>query len=398
MCLMALWSAKVREIIQGRKATLSRLEAIPRSERRVWFHVASLGEFEQARPLIEAYRQRHPETQLILSFFSSSGYRVRRDYDQVDAVVYFPADSLREVRNYLNVLRPSLAIFVKYDFWPTMLSELHRRGVRTYLVAAMFREEQMFFRPWGGWYRGVLKVFDRIYVQDVTSAALLKRIGLERVTVAGDTRFDRVRQIAALPREVAVARWLKNKYASLLVAGSTWAEDDRLLAEAWRSLGGYGLILVPHELDDRYIDRLIETSPRRLFRLSTLSLETERELDTRGVEGIVVDSIGLLSSLYKYATVAYIGGGFGKGIHNTLEAAVYGVPVLFGPNMSKFREAKGLVACGGAFVVRSSRDILDRLFFFERTPEEREFAGRQCLSYIEGELGATEIILSDIED
>lgn len=397
MRLMALWSPKVRDIIEGRAETLARLERLPQGEERVWIHVASLGEFEQARPLIEAYRARHPEAQLVLSFFSSSGYRVRKDYSVVDAVVYLPADTRSAVRRFLDVLRPSVAIFVKYDFWPTMLTELARREVKTYLAAAIFREGQLFFRPWGGWYRGLLRSFDYIFVQDATSASLLRRYGIDRVQVSGDTRFDRVHQVAISPQSVPSVAWLGRRYSSLIVAGSTWAEDNKRLMAAWASLEEYALVLVPHELHAEAIDRLIEQSPRRLYRLSSLIDLSEAQLQAKGVEGIVVDSIGLLSSLYRYATVAYVGGGFGRGIHNTLEAAVYGVPVVFGPKIDKFREARALVACGGAFVVRSVADLQHRLQVLATDPEARADSGVAAGDYVRGELGATEHILSSIE-
>lgn len=397
MCLMALWSDKVRKIVQGRKDTLVRLEGLPEGADRIWFHVASLGEFEQARPLIEAYRVRHPEVQLVLSFFSSSGYEVRKDYTGVDAVVYLPADTLTDVSRFLDVLLPRVAVFVKYDFWPTMLSELSRRKIKTYLAAAIFREDQLFFRPWGGWYRGLLSSFERIYVQDEASAELLCGVGIDRVVVAGDTRCDRVYQIATSPRRVVSAEWLRTRYTSLLVSGSTWPADDELIVQTWSRLESYGLILVPHELDDSYIDRLIAQASRPLLRLSTLAQLIQDELEQQDYEGIVVDCIGLLSSLYQYATVAYIGGGFDRGIHNSLEAAVYGIPVLFGPKIDKFREAKALVACGAARVVRSAVELHRALEDYTDGASLAQESGAAALSYIKRELGATEIILQGID-
>lgn len=397
MLLASLWSDKVRDIIQGRTTTFAKLNQLSYGASRIWFHVSSLGEFEQARPLIEAYRERYPCTQIVLSFFSSSGYQACEDYAQADVVIYLPSDTQRSVRQYLDILRPNIVVFVKYDFWPTMLSELGKREIRTYLVASAFREEQIFFRSWGRWYGELLKVFERIYVQDTASACLLQKIGIQHVQVAGDTRFDRVRQVAASPKHVKVAEWLRSEYPSLLVAGSTWRIDDRLLLEVWAAMDNYGLILVPHELDDSYIDELISHASRSLYRLSDLEELSTEELRILKVEGIVVDCIGLLSSLYQYASVAYIGGGFGKGIHNAMEAAAYGLPILFGPKIDKFREAKDLVACGAAFVVNSEEDILLRLGMLAEDTERRRIIGLRSLAYLERGLGATDIILSGME-
>lgn len=397
MYLMALWSDKVRAIVRGRKATLSTLQALSRSEERIWVHVASLGEFEQARPLIESYRERHPEAQIVLSFFSSSGYRVRKDYDRVDAVVYLPADTHTAVRKYLDTLNPSVAIFVKYDFWPTMITELGQRGIKTYLIAAIFRKDQVFFQNWGGWYRNLLHFFACIYVQDTASAELLRAIGVSRVQIAGDTRIDRVQQIATSPKRVEVAEWLRAKFPSVLVAGSTWPADNNLLMQAWGQMDNYGLIMAPHELEERYIDDLISQAPRPLYRLSTLERLSSEELEQYAVAGVVIDCIGLLSSLYQYATVGYIGGGFGKGIHNSLEAAVYGIPILFGPRINKFREAKALVSSGAAWVIHSSNELEERLRLWDDDPTSRIEAGRESRAYVERELGATDMILQGIE-
>lgn len=398
LSIAARWNDKARQIVEGRKLTIERLQqSLSPGKRRVWFHVASLGEFEQARPLIEGLRQRHQELEIILSFFSPSGYSVRKDYTEVDVVVYLPNDTLGSVRKFLDTARPDTAIFVKYELWPTMLSELYDRGVRTFLVSAIFRPNQLFFRPWGGWYRGLLRTFEHIYVQDDESLRLLNSIGVSSVSIVGDTRFDRVEQIARSPQQVEAVEVLREQFAHLLVAGSTWPADDQLLLLAWQGNSDYGLVLAPHELHSDYIDTLVQGSERPLYRLSELVERSRTELEQLRIDGIVVDNFGLLSSLYQYAHVAYIGGGFGKGIHNSIEAAVYGLPVLFGPKINKFREAKDLVACEAAYIVQTTQDLVALLERFHRDDaREQGLAAAAARRYVASQLGATNLILDSI--
>lgn len=396
--LATLWNDKARQIVDGRRQTIEKLRSLQNSKgRRVWFHVSSLGEFEQARPLIEGLREKERNVQIILSFFSPSGYTVRKEYEVVDIVVYFPQDTKRAVREFLDVAQPDVAIFVKYEFWPTMLTELHKRSVRAILVSAIFSPNQLFFRPWGGWYRRLLETFEHLYVQDQASLELLSSVGIQFASISGDTRFDRVQQIASASIKNGAVEVLINRLPYLLIAGSTWPEDDRVLLPAWQADQRYGLILAPHELNQEYIDEILKQSKRPLRKLSELLTVEPIELNTLPFDGIIVDSFGLLSSLYRYAHVAYVGGGFGKGIHNTIEPAVYGLPILFAPKIDRFREAKDLVACGAGYVIKNSEEVQALLeIFVSNEGLAQKKSGLASRSYVISQLGATELILKSI--
>lgn len=385
---------KARLIVEGRRETVSRLrQRIDGSRPVVWVHASSLGEFEQGRPLIETIGRYCPEWQIVLSFFSPSGYEVRHSYEGVDCVVYLPADTPRAVRAFLDSARPSIAIFVKYDFWPVMLRELRTRGIRSYLVSAIFREEQLFFKPWGGWYRRLLHDLDYLYVQDRASLALLARHGVYHADVAGDTRFDRAYAIAQAAKDVPEAEALARRTHTTIVAGSTWGEDEAMLIDYWQRHEGVGLIIAPHEIDAEHMARLTARLGRKPWALLS---QLRQGQAVEGYECLVVDCFGLLSSLYRYADVAYIGGGFGKGIHNTVEAAVYGVPMLFGPRIDKFREAKLFVASGAGIVVRSGAELEAELDRLVSSAEARHEAAQAAMRIVESQLGATKIILDGI--
>ncbi len=337
----------------------------------IWMHCASLGEFEQGRPLLEALRTALPGYGLVLTFFSPSGFDVRKNYPGADAVWYLPADTRQRSGEFLAILKPSAGIFVKYDLWLNLLHQAAMNHIPLYLVAALFRPDQVFFRPWGNWHRNGLRCFRRIWCQDQDSAALIGPVLLSKhpdmqspdVAIAPDTRFDRVLQIAASPeipdhiQQFAAGR-------SVLVAGSTWAADENLLADlAEKELipNGWALLIAPHEIHESAIVRLAGRLPGRVLRhsawaeenISSASLE-----DPAAADCLIVDKIGLLSALYSTGKAAYIGGGFGAGIHNTLEAAVYGLPLAFGPRYAKFREAKDLIEIGAATAVRSPAELI----------------------------------------
>ena len=342
---------KARKLVEGQAQALQKIrEARSRwkaedkhhaDDGPIWFHAASVGEFEQARPIIERLKQEHPEKRVLLTFFSPSGYEMRKDYPVVDLVTYLPFATRRRVRAFLDELKPSVAVFVKYEFWPAYLRELKRRKIKTFLISAIFRPKQLFFWPWGISYRNLLKAFTRLYVQDEASAELLRKYGLDRVTVAGDTRFDRVSTIAS--REVELPLIEQFCVGKTIVAGSTWPEDETLLARYLEERDDVKLLLVPHEINAEHLHRIFLTFKGQYIRYSEA---TSGNIATCRV--VMVDTLGLLSQLYRYATVGYVGGGYGAGIHNTIEAAVYGIPVLFGPNYYKFREAKNLLKNGAA--------------------------------------------------
>ena len=380
-------------MIDGRRSIDDVLrEKIVPGARYVWLHAASLGEFEQGRPLLEAIRQRHPDCKIVLTFFSPSGYDVRRDYPGADVVCYLPFDFPRRIRRFLDRVRPTLALFVKYEFWLNTLDELRRRRVPTYLVSGIFRPDQLFFRSIGRPYRDALRCFDHLFVQDETSRQLLAGIGLTNVTVTGDTRFDRVIDIrhAARPLPV-VAAFAERDARPVLIAGSSWPEDEALLIPYFNVHPDLKLILAPHEIHEAHLAAIEARLTRPALRLSRADADTAASVDC-----LIVDSFGLLSSIYRYARIAYIGGGFGHGIHNAPEAAVYAVPVLFGPNHRKFREALDLIACGGAFSITDASTLAARLDALLADPDACTAAGESAGAYIQQHSGATEQILRAI--
>lgn len=394
----SLRSPKVRLMLDGQRDTLATLAETRRRVAPqgfdVWIHAASLGEFEQGRPLIERLRRERPDKKILLTFFSPSGYTVRHNFDKVDAVCYLPLDSRSRVREFLDAAAPRMAIFVKYEFWGNYLAELRRRGIATYIISAIFRKSQHFFRPGGGLFRRVLRCFDRLYVQDENSRRLLASIGIDNVTVAGDTRFDRVSDIMATARPLPKAVGeLGRRYRTMLVVGSSWPADEDMYVDWLRRRRDVAAVAAPHEFDERRLARLLERLGTEACLLSQLTDAAQLPENCRI---IVADCFGLLSSLYRVADVAYVGGGFGAGIHNINEAAVYGCPVVFGPNNSKFREAAELKSCGGGFQIvdrPSAEAVLDRLV---DDGDARRTAAAAAGHYIARNLGATDLIYKDL--
>lgn len=386
--LAARFSPKARLIIEGRKDTPLRLGRLDATRPVVWFHASSLGEFEQGRPLMEAVRRAHPEYQILLSFFSPSGYTVRQDYAGADVVVYLPSDRSSSVRRFLDLARPSKAIFIKYDFWPTMLYELRERGIPTYLISAIFRPDQLFFRPWGKWYLRLLTLFEHLYVQDEDSRQLLQRHGITAVSVAGDTRFDRVIEIASAAQEIPEAAALEGK---VLVAGSTWPEDEAILLPYFnRPSSEHKLIIAPHEIHEEHLQAIEAQLTRPYMRYSQLQAGATGDYDC-----LIIDCFGLLSSIYRYGRYAWVGGGFGKSVHNTLEAAVYGIPVFFGPEVHKHREVRELIRRGLGFVLHSEEDFAALLQRFDDEAACREVA-QQLEQFFAEQRGATEQLLGEL--
>lgn len=390
--LAAPFHKKARLIIEGRRETAARLEQLSSDRPVVWFHASSLGEFEQGRPLLEAWRKAHPEYQILLSFFSPSGYEVRRDYAGADVVVYLPSDRSSSVRRFLDLAHPSLVVFIKYDFWPTMLSELSLRSIPTYLVSAIFRPDQLFFRSYGGWYLRLLHLFRRLYVQDEASRQLLIEHGVEAVQVTGDTRFDRVEDIARAAKDIpAVAELARGR--RLLVAGSTWPEDEAILLPYFNEAPeDFALVLAPHEIHEEHLRSIEAGLKRPSIRLSEY---VEGKPLPEGTSCIIIDCFGLLSSVYRYGKWAYVGGGFGKSVHNTLEAAVYGVPVFFGPEIHKHREVRELVHRASGFVLHDGGELAQLLLRFSSEEECKALEAR-TRAYFAEECGATATILSDL--
>ncbi len=393
--IASLFNVKARKWVAGRKNIHARIAAATAGQSPVvWMHCASLGEFEQGRPLLEEIRKQYPSCKLLLTFFSPSGYEVRQSYPGADWVFYLPPDSRRHARLFLDAVNPAVVIFVKYEFWYHYLHAVHRRRIPLLLVSAIFRKKQPFFAWYGGLHRRMLRCYSHIFVQDAASRSLLQTIvAPEKITVAGDTRFDRVAAIAANPAPLpAVEIFCKD--APVLVAGSTWPEDEQVLREALGLLPSLKLLLAPHEIDTSHLQQLREAFPDAVF-YSAAQDDTEA---LAGARILVIDNIGMLSRLYRYAFVAYVGGGFGKGIHNVLEAAVYYKPVFFGPAFQKFREAVELAREKGAFPIQDAEQLHSQVSIFMENREAYEAACHQAGSYVNGQQGATALILHYIQE
>ena len=388
---------KARALVRGQRATLDKehIAQMQSLQGCVWIHAASVGEFEQARPLIEQLREEQPHRRIVLTFFSPSGYEMRKDYDKVDAVLYLPFATRRNAKRFLEALQPQMAIFVKYEFWPAYLKALKKRGIPTYSISAIFRPTQRFFHWYGKAALGLLKCFTHIFVQDEQSLQLLTAHGIQDASVAGDTRFDRVSKISCLiaqKRDTDPRLRLIHAFTEgcprVIVAGSTWPQDEELLARYIEQYPDTKLILVPHEIDEKHLHYIFNLFLGRFVRYSRT---TETAMIHANV--MVMDQMGLLSSIYGFGHAAYIGGGFGVGIHNTIEAAVYGLPVLFGPNYHHFREAQGLIDAGAARSISNYSELEAAL---NTALDQYQEIGAKSAAYVQSELGATEKIYKNI--
>ncbi len=352
----------------------------------LWFHVSSLGEFEQGRPLIEHYRSHNPEYKILLTFFSPSGFEVRKNYKEADLVLYLPSDTKHHARRLLKNFNIKTAFFVKYDFWFNYLHELKKSGIPLYLVSGIFRKKQHFFKWYGSWQRRQLEAFTHFFVQNETSAELLKQIGYANYTITGDTRFDRVVKVAGEAKSFPEIEQFIQQHP-VFMAGSSWEPDEKFIIQLIQKKTDLKFIIVPHEIDDERIQNLMQSLPCKA------SLYTEKNLpDFANNRVLIINTIGMLSSLYRYATVAHIGNGFGSGIHNTLEAAVYGVPVIFGPNYQKFQEAKDLIECGGGYSFADETQFAEICNTLLDNIDKRKTASEAAKQYVAKNAGATEMI------
>ena len=353
----------------------------------IWFHAASLGEFEQGRPLMERIRQEYPSYGILLTFFSPSGYEVRKNYEGADVICYLPFDKPQNVKKFLDLANPCMAFFIKYEFWKNYLDELHSRNIPVFSVSSIFRPQQAFFKWYGKDYAKVLRSFNHLFVQNDESRDLLKGIGIEEVTVAGDTRFDRVLQIRQQAKDLPLVEAFKQGKLTF-VAGSSWQPDEDLFIEYFNHHPEVKLIIAPHVIGEDHLQQIIGKLEGKVVRYTQATLENVTDAHC-----LIIDCFGLLSSIYRYGEIAYIGGGFGAGIHNTVEAAVYSVPVIFGPNHQRFMEANDLIECGGAFSINDSNDLkalLNKLLSDKTFLQE---AGNKAGTYVHSRAGATDIIL-----
>ena len=397
---VALFSEKARCWLKGRRGWRNEMDLAARADnekegrvKTAWFHCASLGEFEQGRPVMERFRETRPRWRILLTFFSPSGYTHKKDYAHADHVFYLPPDTPASVVSFLDTWQPDMAVFVKYEYWFNVLNGLAKRNVPTYVISAIFRPQQHFFRWYGHWFRKQLLNVTRFFVQDEASRVLLAQHGIVNVSVSGDTRFDRV---AALSRSAGTFPVAINFAAGhkVLIGGSTWPRDEILLTEqAKRFSPGLKMIIAPHEVHEDNIRRLKREMGDQTCRYSELAGHVPEDARV-----MIIDGIGMLSQLYQYADLAYIGGGFGQGIHNILEAAAFGVPVIFGPNHMKFAEARDLLERGGAFSVLDGEALGEIVQWFLDNPERLNRAGEICRQYVEEKRGATGVIMAHFEE
>ncbi|WP_421941106.1 3-deoxy-D-manno-octulosonic acid transferase [Pedobacter sp.] len=360
---------------------------INKQEKHVWFHFASLGEFEQGRPVLEKLKSQYPDKKIVVTFFSPSGYEIRKNYALAE-VFYLPIDTPGHAKRFIEAINPEMAIFTKYEFWHFYFKVLKARNIPLYLISGIFRESQSFFKWYGGFYRNILKAVTYFFVQNEESERLLKSIGLQNVVINGDTRFDRVFENAASPKSLPeIERFIG--YSPTFVCGSTWPEDEKLLATLPLKYPDWKFIIAPHEIHESHIDSIVKLFPVGSLRFSNYKNATMAEVNSNI---LIIDNIGMLSSLYQYGKLAYIGGGFGAGIHNTLEAAAFGLPVIFGPKYDKFQEAKDLIALAAAKSISSEQELQQAFADFSNNQAAKLAAKK----YVADKKGATDAILSKI--
>lgn len=391
VALAGMRNAKARKLTQGQKGIFDYLSqhADPQGG-YLWIHASSLGEFEQGRPLIEAIRKARPDTRILLTFFSPSGYEVRKNYPGADLVCYLPFDLPGNVKRFLDLTRPTQAIFIKYEFWANYLNELKRRNIPTYSISAIFRPNQVFFRFYGGYFRRILRNFTHLYIQNEQSRQLLAGIGITNVSVVGDTRFDRVSDIRQSAKELPVVEaFAQGK--KVLVVGSSWPKDEEFILDYFNHRDDIKLIIAPHEIHESHLLFIESRLKRRTLRYTQATEATAATCDC-----LIIDCFGLLSSIYRYGTLAYVGGGFGAGIHNIAEAAVYNLPVIFGPNHRRFKEAHELIACGGGFAIDSGQAFRTTADHLLSDPDALATASHNAGHYIASHTGATRLILKNL--
>ena len=389
--LAALFSEKPAKMVKGHREVFDLLKSkIDRNAQYIWFHAASLGEFEQGRPLIERIRKEYPQYKILQTFFSPSGYEVRKNYDGADIVCYLPIDTPANAKKFIDLVNPCMVFFVKYEFWHNYLNTLYQKGIPTYSVSSIFRPNQIFFRWYGKSYQQVLKTFAHLFVQNEESKLLLAGIGINNTTVVGDTRFDRVLDICAAAKQLPLVQKFKGD-ALTFVAGSSWGPDEDIFIKYFNAHPEMKLIIAPHVVNDGHLKEIESKLQRSSIRYTQATEENVGKADC-----LIIDCYGLLSSIYRYGEISYIGGGFGVGIHNVLEAAVYGIPVIFGPNNKKFREAQHLLANKGGFEIHSYDDFEQLMNKFLTDEAYLKQSGKAAGDYVKGNAGAMELILKNI--
>ncbi|MCB2376734.1 3-deoxy-D-manno-octulosonic acid transferase [Hymenobacter sp. BT635] len=390
--LVAPFVPKAEQWVNGRRGLLEHIRQTLHGDTapRVWFHCASLGEFEQGRPLMEAYAQRHPDHKIVLTFFSPSGYAVRHNWPGAAYVFYLPLDTHANAQAFLDAVQPRLAVFVKYEFWHYLLRGLHQRNIPAICVSAIFRPGQVFFKPWGGFYRRMLQCFTHIFTQNEASVQLLRQAGITQASVAGDTRFDTVvRTALAQPRELPLVDAFTDDWLPVCIVGSSWPEDMPVLTPLMQQYQQeLRFIVAPHEISEANLRIVEEALPGKVVRYSQAQPATVGQATV-----LLIDNVGLLSQLYRFGHFAYVGGAFGKGLHNTLEAAAFGLPLFFGPTYTKFQEAIDLVELGCAFPVRTAQELKEAFAPLFHHEANRLVVQDLSLEYVHQKAGATARIM-----
>ena len=406
IAIASLFNEKVRKMWRGEREAFKILkQKVDPNAKYIWFHAASLGEFEQGRPLMERIRKEYPQYKILLTFYSPSGYEVRKNYEGADIICYMPVDTRLNAIRFLRLVRPVMAFFIKYEFWSNFLHILKYRNIPTYSVSSIFREDQVFFKWYGRNYAGVLKCFTRFFVQNEESKRLLEGIGITAVDVVGDTRFDRVLQIKEAAKQLPICEAFRTGVASsqsadvphhdfkVFVAGSSWPPDENIFIPFFNEHKDWRLLIAPHVIAEEHLKLILSLiKGKKVVRYTQTTPEEAAEADV-----LIIDCFGLLSSMYNYGDVAYIGGGFGVGIHNTLEAAVWNMPVIFGPNNKKFQEAQGLLKSGGGFEINTYEDFSGLMSSLMNDETFLKQAGDKAGAFVAHLAGATDKVLASVK-
>lgn len=406
IAIASLFNEKVRKMWRGEREAFRILkQKVDPNAKYIWFHAASLGEFEQGRPLMERIRKDYPQYKILLTFYSPSGYEVRKNYEGADIICYMPVDTRLNAIRFLRLVRPVMAFFIKYEFWSNFLHILKHRNIPTYSVSSIFREDQVFFKWYGRSYAGVLKCFTRFFVQNEESKRLLEGIGITAVDVVGDTRFDRVLQIKEAAKQLPICEAFRTGVASsqsadvphhdfkVFVAGSSWPPDENIFIPFFNEHKDWRLLIAPHVIAEEHLKLILSLiKGKKVVRYTQTTSEEAAEADV-----LIIDCFGLLSSMYNYGDVAYIGGGFGVGIHNTLEAAVWNMPVIFGPNNKKFQEAQGLLKSGGGFEINTYEDFSGLMSSLMNDETFLKQAGDKAGTFVAHLAGATDKVLASVK-
>lgn len=406
IAIASLFNEKVRKMWRGEREAFKILkQKVDPNAKYIWFHAASLGEFEQGRPLMERIRKDYPQYKILLTFYSPSGYEVRKNYEGADIICYMPVDTRLNAIRFLRLVRPVMAFFIKYEFWSNFLHILKHRNIPTYSVSSIFREDQVFFKWYGRSYAGVLKCFTRFFVQNEESKRLLEGIGITAVDVVGDTRFDRVLQIKEVAKQLPICEAFRTGVASsqsadvphhdfkVFVAGSSWPPDENIFIPFFNEHKDWRLLIAPHVIAEEHLKLILSLiKGKKVVRYTQTTPEEAAEADV-----LIIDCFGLLSSMYNYGDVAYIGGGFGVGIHNTLEAAVWNMPVIFGPNNKKFQEAQGLLKSGGGFEINTYEDFSGLMSSLMNDETFLKQAGDKAGAFVAHLAGATDKVLASVK-